>query len=160
MNACQCERAKIALRKLDSQKSIKKFKLGEHFENVRLSILLRMPYTVIKKHNNCCMSVCNENGLVRMEFPDEYIPIRRFLQRSDSPTFAEWLQDFHQDKCERYQSDPIRFKFGMNTSFTFTDECQRLMDEYDSFCWCRSEEMRRFYLSSLLADADIDSMSE
>jgi hypothetical protein len=156
----QRQRAIIALRKVESQKDIKRYKLAEHLQNVRLSLLLRLPYSVVKAHNNCHMSVSSVNGMVRMSFPDDYIPIRRYLSRSDSPTFEKWLQTFHPDKFEEYQRDKMRFLFGSNTALVFTDECQRLMDEYDCDCWVASEEMRRYYFSSLLADCDISSMDE
>jgi hypothetical protein len=54
----------------------------------------------------------------------------------------------------------MRFLFGSNTDLKHTDSAQKLYDEYDSFCWVRTEEMRRYYFSSLLANADIDSMGE
>jgi hypothetical protein len=156
----QRQRAIIALRKVESQKDIKRYKLAEHLQNVRLSLLLRLPYSVVKAHNNCHMSVSSVNGMVRMSFPDDYIPIRRYLSRSDSPTFEKWLQTFHPDKFEEYQRDKMRFLFGTNTELKHTDAAQKMYDEYDSYCWCRSEEERRYYFSGLLADCDIAALDE
>jgi hypothetical protein len=156
----QRERAIIALRKVESQKDIKRYKLQEHLQNVRLSLLLRLPYSVVKAHNNCRMSVSSVNGMVRMEFPDGYIPIREYLKRDDSPTFPDWLSAHYPDKFEQYEKDHIRFLFGDCKDLKRTDAAQALYDSYDSFCWVRSEEMRRYYFSSLLADADISSMDE
>jgi hypothetical protein len=145
---------------LDSEKSIKKYKLDEHFQNVRLCLLLRLPYAVIKMHHNCRMSVCNETGLVRFQFPDEYIPIRRFLQRSDAPTFESWLQEFHPEEFEKYKRDKMRFLFGTNTELKHTDAAQALYDEFDRYTWFKNEQERRFYFSGLLADCDIAALDE
>jgi hypothetical protein len=98
--------------------------------------------------------------MVRMEFPDGYIPIRRFLQRSDAPTFADWLQTFYPEDFKNYQRDPVKFKFGENAALTLTYECQRLMDEYDRDCWFKSEKERAYYFSSLLDGVDVAALDE
>jgi hypothetical protein len=54
----------------------------------------------------------------------------------------------------------MRFLFGTNTELKHTDSTQRLYDEFDRFCWFKNEEERRYFFSSLLQDADIDSMNE
>jgi hypothetical protein len=156
----QKQRAIVALRRLESEKDIKRYKLNEHFQNVRLCLLLRLPYAVIKMHHNCRMSVCNETGLVRFQFPDEYIPIRRFLQRSDAPTFESWLQEFHPEEFEKYKRDKMRFLFGTNTELKHTDAAQSLYDEFDRFCWFKNEEERRYFFSSLLDGVDVDALDE
>jgi hypothetical protein len=161
MDAFQKQRAEVALRRLDSEKSIKKYKLDEHFANVRLSLLLHLPYAVIKMHHNCRMSVCNETGLVRFQFPDDYISIREYLKRDDSPTFDEWLSVHYPEEFKRYQSDKFTYLFGYGaTTLKYRDAVQVLYDEFDKFTLCRNEQERRYYFSSLLQDADIDSMNE
>jgi hypothetical protein len=156
----QKQRAIVALRRLDSEKSIKKYKLDEHFANVRLALLLHLPYAVIKIHHNCRMSVCNETGLVRFQFPDGYIPIREYLKRNDSPTFESWLQEFHPEEFEKYKRDKIKFLFGDCKDLKRTDAAQSLYDEFDRYTWFKNEQERRFYFSGLLADCDIAALDE
>jgi hypothetical protein len=161
MDAFQKQRAEIALRRLESEKDIKRHKLNEHLQNVRLSLLLRLPYSVVKAHNNCHMSVSSVNGMVRMSFPDDYIPIRRFLQRSDSPTFAEWLQVNYPNEYERYRADKFTYLFGYGaTTLKYRDAVQVLYDEFDKFTWYRTETERKYYFSSLLADCDVSALDE
>jgi hypothetical protein len=160
MDEHQKQRAIVALRRLESEKDIKRYKLNEHFQNVRLCLLLRIPYAVIKMHHNCRMSVCNETGLVRFQFPDEYIPIWEYLKRDDSPSFEQWLGEFHPEEFEEYKRDKIRFLFGTNKELRRTDAAQGLYDEYEKFTWYQSEKERRYYFSGLLADCDISAMDE
>jgi hypothetical protein len=117
-----------------------------------------LPFSIIKRHVAVKASV-GENGLLRLEVSNE-IPINKYLLRDSKDTFERWLEVNHPQEFARYQRDPIRFRFGTNTALVFTDECQRLIDEYDRDCWYKSESERAYYFSSLLQDADIDSMSE
>jgi hypothetical protein len=160
MDAYQKGRAEIALRRLESEKNIKRYKLNEHFQNVRLCLLLRIPYSIIKQHNNTRISVSPVNGMVGMSFPDDYIPIRRFLQRSDAPTFADWLAAHYPEEFEKYERDKMRFLFGTNTELKHTDSTQRLYDEFDKFTWYRTETERKYYFSALLSGHDLTAFSE
>lgn len=153
------ERAKVALMKIESQKNIKQYKLQEHFQNVRLSSLLRIPYTVIKQHNTTHMTVSPINGLMRFQLSDS-IPIQKFLQRSDAPTFSEWLQEVHPEESEEYERDKIRFLFGDCKELKRTDSTQKLLGEYDRARWYANENERRYYFSGLLADCDIAALDE
>jgi hypothetical protein len=158
MDSYQKEKAVIALRKIECEKDVKTFKLHEYYRCQRLALLLRLPFSIIKQHVAVHASV-GSNGLLRLEVSDE-IPINEYLIRDSKDTFETWLKVNHPHEFARYQRDPIRFRFGTNTALVFTDEMQKLVDEYDRFTWVQTEEMRRYYFSSLLADADIDSMNE
>lgn len=154
----QKEKAVIALRKIQTEKDIRTFKLHEYYRCQRLALLLRLPFSVIKRHV-AVKAYVGENGLIRLQISDE-IPINKYLLRDSKDTFEKWLEVNHPHEFARYQRDPIRFRFGTNTALVFTDECQRLIDEYDSFCWFKSEKERRFYFASLLDGVDVSALDE
>jgi hypothetical protein len=154
----QKEKAVIALRKIQTEKDIKVFKLHEYYKCQRLALLLRIPFSIIKQHVSTRAYVA-ENGLLGLEMSQE-IPINKYLQRDSKDTFEKWLEVNYPQEFARYERDPFKFRFGSNTALVFTDECQRLIDQYDRDCWCKNEEERRYFFSSLLDGVDIDSMDE
>jgi hypothetical protein len=155
----QKEKAVIALRKIECQKDVKAFKLAEYYRCVRLSTLLRLPFSVIKKHVSTRAYVA-ENGLLSLEMSQE-IPINKYLLRDSKLTFETWLERFYPSEYERMTADRFGYLFGRGaTSLTYTDHVQELIDQFDKFTWFKSEEERRYFFSSLLQDADIDSMNE
>jgi hypothetical protein len=155
----QIIKAKVALRRIQSDKDIKQYKLQEYYECRRLALLLRLPFSIIKKHYSVGMAV-NSIGLVSFHLSD-VVPISRFLQRSDAPTFEKWLEINCPEEYERYKADTFGFLFGkFGTDLTHTDTAQKLIDEFDKYTWFKNEQERRYYFSGLLQAADIEAMDE
>jgi hypothetical protein len=155
----QKQKAVVALRKIQTEKDIKVFKLHEYYKCQRLALLLRIPFSIIKQHVAVRASV-GENGLLKLELSQE-IPINKYLQRDSKDTFEKWLEVNYPGEFAKLTADRFTYLFGYGaTTLTYRDEVQKLVDEFDRFCWCRSEEERRFYFSSLLANCDIDGLDE
>jgi hypothetical protein len=158
MDAIREEKARLALMRLDAEKTVKECKLREYFKNQRLALLLRLPFSVVKAHNSTKMSV-TESGLLSFKLSDE-IPLSVYLERDNAPTFEKWLEKFYPEDFKRYQADKMRFLFGSNTDLKHTDSTQRLYDEYDKFTWCRNEQERAYYFASLLDGVDVSALDE